>query len=88
MKLLDCSFFGVTFSLILLHRCEIKAESTADGKFDFERVVKLLTGKHSSDDRERHIHALSRMTSWHSQRCYQIADLDVVGQIASVIALN
>lgn len=39
----------------------VQAETTADGGFNFGRVVKLLTSKHSADDIDRHTHALTRL---------------------------
>ena len=37
-------------------------DDTADGSaFNFGRVIKLLTSKHSSEDLDRHAHALSRL---------------------------
>eukprot|EP00041_Stephanoeca_diplocostata_P026422 m.712524 g.712524 ORF g.712524 m.712524 type:complete len:1004 (+) comp22962_c0_seq1:267-3278(+) len=60
------------------------AESSDDGTFNFDRIVKLLTGKHSCDDRERHIHALSRMSVWHVKSCYRMDEYEVVGRIATI----
>ena len=57
---------------------------TGTEAFNFGRVLKLLTGKHSADDRERHLHALGKMAKRNADG-YRFTDLPVLTEIAGVV---
>lgn len=53
--------------------------------FNFERVLKLLTSKHSSEDRPRHLHALTKLARRHEGSGYRFVDLPELAEIAKVV---